>query len=286
MTSIAFALIFASAIMHAFWNLVAKRVQGGTSFIWLFTALELLIYPPFLAFIGFHELANITVTEIAFIFASGLLHVVYFFLLTNGYRVGDLSIVYPIARGIGPLLAVIGAILLFKEHPANIALLGTVIISAGALFLTGDPRKVRKSNLLPGISYGLLTALAVASYTLWDAYAMTTILISPLVFQVGISISRFVLLTPLALRDTETIRYEWKHHRSHALAIAILSPASYLLVLVALSFTSVTYVAPLRTLSILIGVILGTNLLKEGDSKRRIVAGLTIVFGVILLNIS
>jgi drug/metabolite transporter (DMT)-like permease len=167
-----------------------------------------------------------------------------------------------------------------------LALTGTLIISAGAIVLTGDPRKARSSNLMPGITYGVLTAMAVATYTLWDAYAMSSIRISPLLFQFGISISRFVLMSPLVLREKEAIRYDWKHHRGSAILIAILSPASYFLILIVLGFTSVTYVAPLRTLSILIGVILGTNLLKESDSLRRVAAGLTIVCGVILLNIA
>lgn len=285
MTSLAFALIFVSAIIHALWNLIAKRVQGGTSFVWLFTALEVLILPPIVLIFSFEDLRYIQPIHVVFILGSGLLHIFYFLLLTNGYRVGDLSIVYPIARGLGPLLAVFGAIIFLQDVPTQLAFVGTVIISIGAIILTGDPRKVGSSNLLPGITYAILTAIAIASYTLWDAYAMNTIRISPLIFQFGISISRFVLLSPFVLGEKEAIRNDWKKHRLSALWIAILSPASYFLILIALQFTAVTYVAPLRTLSILFGVILGTNLLREGDSMRRIVAALIIVCGVILLNI-
>lgn len=286
MTPIAFALIFVSAIIHALWNLIAKRVQGGISFVWLFTALEVLIYPPLILLFGFEQIQHIQPIQMLFMACSGTFHIIYFVLLTSGYRVGDLSIVYPLARGLGPLLAVIGAIVLLHDNPSLLALVGTIIISVGAMVLTGDPRKVRSSNLLPGISFGVLTAFSIAVYTLWDAYAMNTVHISPLLYEFGISISRFVLMSPIFLREKAAIHQDWKQNRFSALMIAIMSPASYFLILIVLGYTPVTYVAPLRTLSILIGVILGTNILKEEDSFRRISAGVMIVLGVILLNLA
>jgi len=288
MTAFALPLIIISAIMHATWNLLAKRAKTtGTILVFLFAVVETVIYFPLVIYtLNQLRIGTLSWWAVGFMVGSGVLHTVYFWLLSKGYRVGDLSIVYPIARGTGPLLSTIGAILLFAERPTMIVLAGTVIICIGVIILTGDPRSLMQSDALPGISYGVLTGFTVATYTLWDAYAMNQAAIAPLIFQGGLSFIRMLILLPFVANRGDEIVTAWRVDRLPIIGIAILSSGAYLIILFVLAFSPVSYVAPMRTLSILIGVLLGTNLLKEEDTQRRVIASIAIIIGVIFLNIT
>ena len=287
MTSFALPLIVLSAVMHASWNLIAKRARtSGAPLVWLFAVFETLLFLPVIIYtLNQLRLGQLSLIALGFMVGSGVLHTIYFWLLSSGYRVGDLSIVYPIARGMGPLLSTIGAILLFAEHPTLIVLSGTVVISVGVVILTGNPRTLLQSSALPAITFGLLTGFAVATYTLWDAYAMNQAAIAPLLYQGGMSLARMLLLLPVVVARPEAVKEAWRHDKWTAAAIAILSSLAYLIILFVLVFTPVSYVAPMRTLSILIGVLLGANILKEQEGSRRLVAAGAIVVGVVLLNV-
>jgi drug/metabolite transporter (DMT)-like permease len=186
---------------------------------------------------------------------------------------------------VGPLLSTTGAILLFAEHPTPIVLSGTVVICIGVIILTGNPRTLLTHNALMAVIFGLLTGFLVACYTLWDAYAMNQVAIDPLLYQGGLSFSRMLILLPFVVTHQEELRASWYDDRWKAAGIAFLSSIAYLIILFVLAFTPVSYVAPMRTLSILIGVLMGANLLKEKDTMRRVVAASAIVVGIILLNI-
>jgi drug/metabolite transporter (DMT)-like permease len=107
----------------------------------------------------------------------------------------------------------------------------------------------------------------------------------PMVLDWGANLGRAILLTPLALRYSEEAVIEWREHKWEAIAVAILIPLSYILVLTAMSFTPVSYVAPAREISILIGTALGARLLAEGDAPRRLAAAGAMVLGIVGLAI-
>jgi drug/metabolite transporter (DMT)-like permease len=287
MTSIALPLILISVVMHAAWNLVAKRARtSGITLVWLFAVFETVLFFPIIVFTMYQlTTGHLPLLSIIFMVGSGVLHTVYFLLLSSGYRIGDLSIVYPVARGTGPLLSTLGAILLFAEDPTQIVLGGTIVISVGVIILTGDPRALLQSSALPALVFGLLTGLSVAVYTLWDAYAMNQAAIAPLLYQAGISFARMLMLLPFIGMRRDAVEMTWRLDKQKAAAIAVLSSLAYLIILFVLAFTPVSYVAPMRTLSILIGVLLGANILKEKDMRRRLVASGAIVVGVVLLNV-
>jgi hypothetical protein len=103
MTVFALVLVLAVATFHATWNLRAKRVgEGGAVFVWLFGFLAALIYAPLAVVVALVEKPHFGPEALVFMFGSGLLHLGYFILLQRGYAVGDLSLVYPLARGTGP----------------------------------------------------------------------------------------------------------------------------------------------------------------------------------------
>jgi drug/metabolite transporter (DMT)-like permease len=205
--------------------------------------------------------------------------------LQRGYRVGDLSVVYPLARGTGPLLTMVGAVLLLGERPTPPAVIGALLIITGVFFIAGGEQMVRRRQLGAGVSYGLLTGLLIAAYTLWDKTAVSTFLVAPLLLEYGSSIGRTVMLTPTAWRRRSEVRYEWRTHRWEAIGIAVLSSLAYILVLTALITAPVSYIAPLREVSILFGALLGTWLLKEGHAQRRLLAAGVMVVGIVLLTL-
>ena len=285
MTPIAIGLVLLSAVFHALWNVVAKQARGGPVFVWLFGVMEIVIYLPFVVYLIAAEQPTIDFVGLFFMVGSAALHLAYFVLLSKGYQVGDLSIVYPLARAIGPLIATVAAIFLLAERPTMLALTGGLLVSFGVFGLTGDPRKLRARGALPGIRFAGLTGVAIAAYTVWDSYAVKQLLIAPLIFQWHLGAFRALFLTPHALKHWDEVQEAWQRDRWRAAFVAVFSSLAYILILIALTVSPVSYVAPMRVVSTLIGVIIGVGLLKEGDSTRRVMAAVVMVVGVFALSV-
>ena len=132
MTAFALALVLTSAVMHATWNLLAKRVNAGTPFLFLVYVIGAVAYTPFAIAVLVIARPELGLITIAFVVVAILLQTVYFATLTAGYRAGDLSLVYPIARATGPLLATAGAIAILGERPSPLAIAGALAIVLGA----------------------------------------------------------------------------------------------------------------------------------------------------------
>jgi drug/metabolite transporter (DMT)-like permease len=283
-TLFALALVLAAAFAHASWNLLAKRAgDGGPAFVWLFNSLSLLIYAPLAVAVVVFQRPQLGPVELLFMLGSGVLHLGYFLLLQRGYGVGDLSLVYPLARGTGPLIATAAAIAFFGERPTLLALSGVILITAGVFLLTWQPGIIKGSGLNLGVAYGLLTGASIAAYTLWDKHAVSALLIPPLLQNWSATLVSVALLTPLAVRRRAKVTAVWREYRPEVLGVALLTPLSYILVLTALISAPVSYVAPAREVSILIGTAMGASLLAEGDAKRRLIAAGAVVLGVVAL---
>lgn len=274
--------MLAAAVIHASWNLLAKQIGGGASFVWLVALIATVIYVP----INFalNTVADMAwnPTTVLFLVGSGVLQTLYFVTLQRGYKVGDLSLVYPLARGTGPLFATLGAILLLGERPTPLALAGAMLIVGGvfAMSFTGIRGGVA---MRAAVGYGLLTGVFIAGYTLWDKVAVGPLAIPPVLLDTATALVRVVLLLPLALRRWPEVTALWRGHARGLVAVAFLSSLSYILVLFVLQTTPVSYVAPLREVSILIGTVMGARLLAEGRLRSRLVAASAIVIGVIAI---
>jgi len=283
MSTLALVLVLTAAFLHAMWNYLLKRSGGGMGFMWLFASFSTLIYAPLALGLVIWQQPHIGFIQIAFIFGSVILHTAYYLLLDKGYRVGDLSLVYPLARGSGPLIAVVAAIFFLGEHPSPLAIAGAIMIGIGVFMLTGDPRKLGQSGALHAVGFALLTGTVIAAYTLWDKVAVSTILIPPLLQDWGTNLGRTLLMIPLAARNTGKIRYAWNNFRKEVIMVAIMGPLSYIMILSAMAFTPVSYVAPSREISILIAALMGSHFLAEGNLGRRMLAATAMVIGVIAL---
>lgn len=283
MTGLALGLVLSSAFMHAFWNYFAKRVRSDGVFIWLISLVSTIVYTPAAIYIIVTQRPEIGLLHLAFMAGSAIIHIVYFLLLSRGYQTGDLSLVYPLARGTGPLLSTIGAILLLGERPTIITVAGTILIGIGVFILTGDPRKLRQSGNQSAMMYAFLTGCTIATYTIFDRQAVAVLLIPPLLYDWGNGTVRTLLMTPYGLRNLEKVRFYLREHKTELAAVSLLSPFSYILMLTALSFTPVSTIAPLREISILIGAALGMRLLAERDVWRRLAAAGVMMIGVFAL---
>ena len=283
MTLFAVGLILLSAVFHATWNFLAKRVHGNASFIWFYDVLTLGIFAPFVFLFVLFSHTSFSLWTFIFIIVSGFLELAYFLLLQRGYRVGDLSLVYPLARGTGPFLTTIFAILVLKEHPTILSLCGTGCVVGGIMLIAWRPHHLRNPRSRLALLYGTLTGCCIAAYTLWDKEALDVGHLAPLVLSYGTVCLRVPALTPFALRHWHEVRVHWRIHRLEAIGIAILSTLSYVLVLTALVFTPVSFIAPFREISVLFGIVLGTQVLAEGETKHRLIAASIIVIGIIAL---
>ncbi|MDE0534461.1 MAG: DMT family transporter [Albidovulum sp.] len=276
------ALVLSAAFCHAAWNFIVKRINGGPELIWLFSMLSVLIYLPVAVWIVAIEKPVFGIWHFVFIVGSAMLHLGYLLLLQTGYRNGDLSLVYPIARATGPLLSTSFAVFFLDEIISIQMAAGAGIIVFGVLALTGGitaGAKRPSASLLFGLGVGTL----IGSYTVWDAYAVSTLLVSPILLDYVCSVGRAVILTPVANRKRKLIRQHWRKHKAGVIAIAVFNPLAYILVLYALTFTPVAYVAPMREISVLLTVLAGSLLLNEGRLRQRIGWSVFILSGMILL---
>lgn len=283
------ALVLGSAVVHATWNLWTKQLGPrvrSASLLWLLTAISSVFYAPFALVLLRTSGWRADPAAIVLIAGSGLIHVGYFVLLLRGYRVGDLSLVYPLARGTGPLLATAGAVLLLGERPTPLSVTGALLIAAGVVVVTSAELPRERGKLSAGVRYGLATGVAIAVYTLWDGWGVKRALVPPLVFYWGGEVVRVLLLSPVALRARGEIAQVWRTDRARVLGIALLSPLSYILILLALKQGAVGHIAPAREVSIVIGAWFGGSVLGEGDRRRRLVAAAAFAGGVIALALA
>jgi drug/metabolite transporter (DMT)-like permease len=283
MSLVAFALVAAAAGAHATWNLLAKQARGGIGFVWLFGLVAATVYAPVAALQLVLGSRGVSAEGVAFMAGSGVLHSIYFAALQRGYAVGDLSVVYPLARGTGPGLSVVLAIVLLGERPGPLALAGAALVVVAVLSLarggTSVPRRA-------AVGFALLTGATIAAYTLWDAYAVKDLDQPTVVYYWGSEVSRALLLATPALRDRAAVARAWREDRRAAIGVGVLSPLAYILVLVALTLAPVSIVAPAREASIVIVALLGTRLLGEGDPRRRLAAAAAIVAGIACLALA
>lgn len=283
MTGLAISLVLAAAFIHASWNYLLKKSGGGVGFVWAFAVLSSLLYAPLAIGTVVIQHFRFSAEAFAYLLASALLHTGYYLLLDRGYRYGDLSVVYPLARATGPCLTVLVALLALGERPGVVALCGAAMVVGGAFFLAASPAKLREAGAARGIAFALLTGCMIASYTVVDKQAVSAALIPPILQDWGANLGRVIVMAPLALRRRAEVRAAWTNKRTAVVLVALLCPLSYILVLTAMVFTPVSYVAPAREISILFAALMGAHWLREGDVPRRTAAAAAMALGVIAL---
>jgi drug/metabolite transporter (DMT)-like permease len=271
-----------AALLHAGWNFVLKKSGGGLGILTLSSIIGSIVLTPIGIGLMIAQSYSFTLAAFGMVVGSALIHLAYFLLLDRAYRAGgNLSVVYPLARATGPLLTILAATLLFGERMTPLAMGGALLILLAAMVLTGDPRHIFKKGSGGAAGFALLCGGTIAAYTLWDKQAVAWLLIPPVIFDWGAGLTRCLMLTPLTMqRAPGAIAKAWAGQRRAAIAIGLMSPLSYILVLTAMVNTPVAYVAPAREVSILFAALLGAHVLKEDDGLKRGLAAAAMVLGV------
>ena len=291
----AVALVIVAAFTHASWNLLAKRAAHCRHFNWFYSSGAALLFLPFAVWVLRDAGPRLGWAEALVLGASSVLHALYSESLQRGYRAADLSVVYPLARGTGPLVSFFGAIVLLGERPSLLAAAGALLVVSGVFLIAGGTRVVAqmfgrganagadRSHARAGIFWGVSTGLFIAAYTLTDGYAVKLLVISPILVDYVGNLFRALVLAPRAWRDRASVGAEYRRYWKEALGVSILGPAGYILVLFAKTIAPVSHVAPARELSMMIGAWFGARLLGEGHGAERIFAAALIVAGVAAL---
>ena len=241
-------------------SLMAESCHAGNT-----SVIMMVVWAPLGWYLGHDAVLQWGAVEWGFVAASGLLHVAYFVILLRGYRVADLTVVYPLARGSGPLLSSLVAITLLGEQISALGALGIVGVVGGVFLIAGGPGLLRaahdpaaRARVHKGIAYGLLTGAFIASYTVVDGYAVKVLLMSPILVDYMGNFVRVALLAPSVLRDLPTARQLWHTQWRYALLVAVVSPVAYVLVLFAMQQAPLSHVAPAREVSMLFAALIGS----------------------------
>jgi drug/metabolite transporter (DMT)-like permease len=286
-SSTALLLVFAAAVAHAAWNIVAHGVSRlGVPFIWWGAVVSTVLWSlaiPFTGWLGTDDLAGVALG----FSISGVLHVAYMLVLQRGYASGRLSTVYATARGTGPLLSASFALLFLGEHVGVLALVGVLIIIGGVVaigLVDRSPEAAeRRRGPDPAIVFGLLTGVAIAAYTLWDTTAIRTWGISPVAYMVGTTLVEVPIYTLAMGRRRRELGAVWRQHWKRVITFGVLSPLSYILVLTAITIAPVALVAPLREVSVVLVSLWGAFVLRDARPLPRLIASAAVVAGIVLL---
>ena len=282
-------MVLAAAVLHASWNFWVKKAQiHPLAFSFLCSLIATVVYAPVVWW--FHKDSGLGIQGSGWwwIIASSIVHNLYFFVLQTGYARSDLSIVYPLARGTGPLLSAIGAMLLLGEGPTLLSVSGLLLVVLGTFTIAGgvallNPAVVTSDKVKAGLFWGCMTGACIATYTLLDGYAVKILLIAPLVFDWICAPVRGAMLVPILVHQKVDLRAAWSKAWIYILGVGLVSPLAYILVLTAMQKAPISHVAPAREVSMLLAAFLGARLLNEGELRRRLLGAALIALGVAAL---
>ncbi len=285
MTLFSLVLLLAAALLHALSNALIKQSRDKLAFTWWMLTMWAVIGLPLLFFAGQPQPIGWLI-----ILASGLVEAVYFITLTRAYALGDLSQVYPVARGSAPLFVLLWALLLLGERPSPLGVGGILLVVSG-LYLVNLPSLADWKRPLLGFQaaarWALLTGLLISIYSAIDKVGVRYV--DPLPYLYLFLFVTWVALAAqwlnparrVALREelqpNPKVRLLW------ALLVMLLGSAAYGLVLAALRISPVSYVSPVRELSVVIGAWIGVRFMGEKGGRLRVMAAALVAAGIIVI---
>lgn len=264
-------LALGAAVLHAGWNLAVK--QSGDRFIALWGQFSIAGAISLVLLLGFGGLPS---EAWVWAWMSGLVHLPYSWFLARAYDHGDFSLVYPMARGGGALLAAIGGVLLLDDDLGWVRLLAVLMVASGLFLLAGRVRG-------PEVAAALAVATTIGMYSVIDAKGIRTA-DTPLYtlasfVTTGVVLTTFGLTTGRRPQMVMGLRANWRRYT----VIGIVSCVTYGMVQLAWRLAPVGYVTALRESSVIIAAFAGSRLLGEEAGKRRLIASAIVLSGLILL---
>ena len=289
MSGLALGLVFVAALLHAGWNFLAKKSHNKMAFIWWFLLIASIGYLPM--FLFFWPRLTVTPAGWACIVATGMLHALYFWFIGGAYERGDLSLVYPLSRGFGPLLVPLLAVSFLHEQLSPAGILGIILVVAGIYTIhlksfSADSffeplRALRGSASI----WALCTGATIAGYSLVDKVGVG--LVYPPAYIYLMFVISLLLLSPYMLtRERVALKLEWQVSRGPILIDGFLVLFTYMIILFAFRLSKVSYVVAAREVSIVISALLGIIWLKESHAPQKMAGSLLIALGVVLIGLS
>lgn len=272
-------LVIAAALAHAIWNTIVK-----TSSDRLLTHTLVCLTGGLVAAAGLPFLPLPHAGSWPYLILSALLHNGYYFYLLAAYRAGDLSHVYPIARGTGPLIVACLCGPLLGDSLAALGVAGVLLISAGVVGFASGGGLPWRADGRPFL-YALATGTFIASYTLMDAAGVRRSghVISYILWLNCLSPLPLTIFALVVRRGR--VRAFLGQHWFGGVAGGIVALGAYGIAVWALSIAGSAHVAALRETSVLFATLIGTRLLGEPFGRRRTIAASAVVAGVVLLNL-
>lgn len=301
MTLLSLTLVIFAGFVHAGWNFLAKSSGGDVRFVLLMTVAVAIIWAPLGVPYIWHEVPQYGLWQWTVLLLSAAVHIVYHVVLLRGYRKGELSVVYPLARGTAPLFTASAACLVLNENLGVLGWIGVASIVTGVVWTAGGPALVKKllssrtedlppeevTRLKAGLGYGLLCGLIIASYSVLDGYAVKEANMTPVGMEYVSTLVRIPMTIALLmwLRRSEPLSMGgyFRRLRRPILIVGALSPVSYVLMLYASTLAPLSHVAPAREVSMLFAALFAGTLLGEKSSKARIAGAGCIAGGVTAL---
>lgn len=283
MTTSIFLLVLGSAFCHAGWNFAARKVSGNFIVLWISLWIGCLFLLPMALGILFKlGLAkSVQISGIPYMITTGCIHAVYFTLLGISYQHGEISLVYPIARGSGVGLTAIFASLIFAEKISLLGAFSLALISLSILSM-GFSSSNSSSKTKPLIA-SLCLGITISAYSLVDKVGV--VYVHPVIYIWFLFFITAIVLTPfILLHYHDTIITTAKTQFKFSLIIGIGSIITYLMVLVAFTVGPVSYIVAVREFAVVIGAVAGLVFLKEKFSILKIVSIIGITIGIICIK--
>lgn len=264
-------LALAAAVLHAAWNLAVK--QSGDRLIALWGQFSLAGVLGLVTLVAF---GGLPAEGWVWAGLSGCIHLPYCWFLARAYDHGDFSLVYPMARGGGALLAALGGVALLGDHLRPLSAVAIATVAAGLFLLAGHARG-------PELWAALAVAASIGAYSVADAkgirstdtplYAMASFV------GTGVTTTVFGLATGRRAAMSVAMRRDWRRFALMGLATAV----TYGMVQLAFQRAPVGYVTALRESSVLIAAVAGSRVLGESAGARRVIAAVIVLAGLIAL---
>ncbi|HUP56033.1 MAG TPA: DMT family transporter [Bdellovibrionota bacterium] len=280
MTLSVFFAVLGSAFFQASWNFAAKRSRADKiSLLAVGWFLFGVLFLPF-AFLTF-DYSQLALDWVVFMTVSGAIHGVYLCLLGWGYTIGEISVIYPVARGLGIVGTTIGALALGMHglSPPGFAGVSAVVLGTLLIGMREVPKRERRMAFFAAV----LIALSVSAYSLVDSLGAKRVPIA--LYLAGSLLLAPVFASPfLLVKMRKEMAHALRNHKLEALLVAAAGSLAYGIILWAYQRTSTAYVAALREFSVVIAAGLGVVILEEQMYKRKALAVVLILAGVVLIK--
>ena len=283
MSALAILLVLLSALFHALRSLFTKESGDKQVFLWLYSIVALLFFLPLFMYFLFRVCITNPVAY-AWCAGSGFIHFLYWLFLTQAYKEGDLSHVYPIMRS-SPALVLVIAVLFLGEQVSFQGVAGILLVAVGVYII--NMRQISGQELLEPVKsiasdrstqFAFLTLISVAVYSIVDKLAVDYI--HPILFAFFHLFFGMCYYTPYILltKKGNIIRKEWHSGMGRIILSGVIGITGYSLILIAFTIERVSYIVSLRQLSVVFAVLMGSFWLKEKHKGIRL-AGALIIFG-------